>query len=309
MSGRIEKAADGRDRVNIRLVVEYDGSGFLGFQKQSRGRTVQGELERAVCALFREPVRVLGAGRTDAGVHARGQVVNFHGAIKPRPERLPAALNAFLPHDIVVMKCEEVAEDFNARRSAVAREYRYFIHRGEFPWPFNRRYAHHYPGYLNEQAMEEALARIRGVHDFAAFARCEEGKTGVREVLEAEMRREEETLQIRVKANAFVWMMMRMLCGSLLEVGRGKWTAEHFAEVLDGRDNSASGPALPPRGSQLVFGHRLAIESLPLPLLALGLHWPTERRSSVLLPSPPSDPLSISDLWQQRLNSTGWWTI
>ncbi|MDD3718689.1 MAG: tRNA pseudouridine(38-40) synthase TruA [Actinomycetota bacterium] len=234
--------------ANYRLVLAYDGTDYRGWQRQPDLPTVQGALEEALAEVASLESPLYAAGRTDAGVHARGQVVNFHGAIKPRPERLPAALNAFLPHDIVVMKCEEVAEDFNARRSAVAREYRYFIHRGEFPWPFNRRYAHHYPGYLNEQAMEEALARIRGVHDFAAFARCEEGKTGVREVLEAEMRREEETLQIRVKANAFVWMMMRMLCGSLLEVGRGKWTAEHFAEVLDGRDNSASGPALPPRG-------------------------------------------------------------
>lgn len=234
--------------ANYKLVLAYDGTEYHGWQRQPDLPTVQGALEEALARVASLESPLYAAGRTDAGVHARGQVVNFHGVIRPRPERLPAALNAFLPNDMVVMRCEEVAEGFNARRSALAREYRYFIHRGAFPSPFNRRFAHHYPGYLNERAMGEALAMIRGVHDFASFSRSEEGKSSVREAYEAETLRHGDMLTIRVKANAFVWMMMRMLCGSLLEVGRGKWSVEHFRRVLEGGDNAASGPALPPRG-------------------------------------------------------------
>jgi tRNA pseudouridine38-40 synthase len=175
-------------------------------------------------------------------------VVNFHGSIKPAPDGLSAALNAFLPHDVVVQGCEVVEEGFNARRSATAREYRYFIHRGEYPSPFSRRYTLHYPDRLDTAAMEEALRTIEGEHDFAAFCRHEEGSSSVREIYETELQQRGETLSIRVKANAFVWMMMRMLCGSLLEVGRGKWSVGRFGEVLEAGDNAASGPALPPRG-------------------------------------------------------------
>lgn len=234
--------------ANYKLILAYDGTDYNGWQRQPGLPTLQGALEEALAKVASLESPLYAAGRTDAGVHARGQVVNFHGSIRPSPAGLPAALNAFLPHDIVVMGCEEAAEGFNARRSALAREYRYYIHRGAYPSPFQRRYALHYPGDLDEEAMAEALYSIIGLHDFAAFSRLEEGKSGVREVHEAELLPQGDILAIRVKANAFVWMMMRMLCGSLLEVGRGKWPVERFAEVLAGGDNSASGPALPPRG-------------------------------------------------------------
>jgi tRNA pseudouridine38-40 synthase len=233
---------------NYKLMLQYDGTEYAGWQKQPDQPTVQGTLEMALArvASLESPLYV--AGRTDAGVHARGQVVNFHGSIKPATASMPDALNAFLPRDIVVRGCEEVEESFNARRSALAREYRYYIHRGGHPSPFNRRYALHYPDELDTAAMGEALRAVEGEHDFAAFSRREEGRESVREVYEAELMPSGETMAIRVKANAFVWMMMRMLCGSLLEVGRGRWSVGHFREVLAGGDNCESGPALPPRG-------------------------------------------------------------
>jgi tRNA pseudouridine38-40 synthase len=234
--------------TNYKLLVQYDGTDYNGWQKQPGLPTVQGALEEALARVASLESPLYAAGRTDAGVHARGQVVNFHGSIKPSPENLPAALNTFLPHDVVVQSCEEAPEGFNARRSAVAREYYYYIHRGVYPSPFNRRYTLHYPDDLNEGAMAEALNMIAGEHDFAAFCRREEDKSSVREVHEAELIKRGEMLCISVKANAFVWMMMRMLCGSLLEVGRGKWSVESFTQVLDSKDNSRSGPVLPPRG-------------------------------------------------------------
>ncbi len=234
--------------ANYKLTLQYDGTDYSGWQRQPGYPTLQGALEEALAKVASLESPLYAAGRTDAGVHARGQVVNFHGAIKPAPQNLPNALNSFLPHDIVVQGCEVVPEDFNARRSALAREYCYYIYRGKYPSPFHRRYTLHCPDLLDTEAVEAALRAIAGEHDFAAFARSEEGRSSVREVYEAEVRLSGDILGIRVKANAFVWMMMRMLCGSLLEVGRGKWSVERFREVLGGGDNSASGPALPPRG-------------------------------------------------------------
>jgi tRNA pseudouridine38-40 synthase len=233
---------------NYMLVLEYDGTEYHGWQKQPDFPTVQGTLEEALArlAVVRSPLYA--AGRTDAGVHARGQVVSFQAELKAPPERLPAALNSFLPPDIVVRGCEEVEEAFNARKSALAREYTYYVYTGVCPSPFKRRYTYHYKVDLDEDLMREALVQIKGVHDFAAFCRKEEGRSTVREVFEVELIRSGDVAAFRVRANAFVWMMMRMLCGSLLEVGRGKWSPQRLVEVLESGDNSLSGPTLPPLG-------------------------------------------------------------
>jgi tRNA pseudouridine38-40 synthase len=233
---------------NYKLVLEYDGTDYNGWQKQPDLPTVQGALEEALARLAEVSSPLYAAGRTDAGVHAKGQVVSFHAELKAPPERLPAALNSFLPSDIVVKGCEKVDEAFNARKSALAREYIYYIYTGRYPSPFNRRFTYHYHAELEEDRMREALGQITGVHDFAAFCRREERKSSVREVHEVKLTRSDDVIAVRVRANAFVWMMMRMLCGSLLEVGRGKWSPQRFAEVLDSGDNSLSGPALPPLG-------------------------------------------------------------
>lgn len=233
---------------NYKLVLEYDGTEYNGWQKQPDLPTVQGAVEEALARMAAVESPLYAAGRTDAGVHARGQVVNIQGILKAPPERFPAAVNSFLPKDIVIKDCEEVEDGFNARKSAIAREYAYYIYTGAYPSPFNRRFTHHYHGELNEDNMGRALELVTGVHDFTAFCRREEGKSSVREVYEVELLRMDDILDVRVRANAFVWMMMRMLCGSLLEVGRGKWPVERFQEVLEGGDNSRSGPALPPQG-------------------------------------------------------------
>ena len=234
--------------INYKLILEYDGTDYHGLQRQPDLPTIQGVLEKALEQVASVESPLYAAGRTDAGVHARGQVVNFFGSLKAPPEKFPAAVNAFLPPDIVVRCCEEAGEDFNARRSAVAREYIYYIHLGDFPSPFHRRFTYHYGGDLDQKRMSQATWVIAGVNDFAAFCRREEGKSTVREVYEAEVFRWGEILGVRVKANAFAWMMMRMLCGSLLEVGRGKWSVDFFQQVLESADNSLSGPALPPQG-------------------------------------------------------------
>lgn len=233
---------------NYRLVLEYDGTEYSGFQRQPGLPTVQGALEKAISdvAIPRGPLYA--AGRTDAGVHARGQVVSFQGSLKAPVSRLPYALNSILPKDISVKEAEEVPEDFDARRSARSREYIYNLYLGEFPSPLKNRYAFHHKGALDLDAMGEALDCVVGVHDFASFCRREKGKSTVREVYQVELLEWADLVGIRVRANAFVWMMMRMLSGSLLKVGEGKWSVEYFREVLSRSDNSLSGPCIPPRG-------------------------------------------------------------
>ncbi len=233
---------------NFKLLLEYDGTAYRGFQKQPGLPTIQGALEEALQRVASLESPLYAAGRTDAGVHARGQVVSFHGSIKPPLERFAYAASALLPPDIVVRSCEEVGEDFHARRSAKARAYVYYLHLGDRPSPFTRRFSHYCRGALDAGAVQEALQLIIGVHDFTSFCRREEGPQPLREVFEARMLTGSEMAGIMVKANAFAWMMMRMLCGSLLQVGMGRWPVDRFREVLEAADNSLAAPSLPPRG-------------------------------------------------------------
>ncbi len=230
------------------MTLAYDGTEYKGFQVQPGLPTVQGALEEALGRVARLSSPLYAAGRTDAGVHAKGQVVSFHASLRVEAARLTRALNALLPDDIAVISCREVDEGFHARRDAAARAYSYYFHTGDSPCPFRRRYTLHVDGQLDEKGMEEALRAALGVHDFTSFCRREEGRSATREVYEVEVSRRGDLLRVRVKANAFAWMMMRMLCGSLLEVGKGRWSPQRFREVLAARDNSLSGPALPPRG-------------------------------------------------------------
>lgn len=250
MSGRIEKAADGRDRVNIRLVVEYDGSGFLGFQKQSRGRTVQGELERAASALFREPVRVLGSGRTDAGVHARGQVVNFHAPGAVPVKSIRSALNQMLPADVVVRDAAPVGPEFHARYSAEERVYEYTILNRGLPSALESRFVWHVPDRLDIQAMCGAAEALSGEHDFSAFGTAEEGRSPVRRVSRLEVSARKPYVKIECAANAFLRHMARGLAGAIVDVGRGAAAIETLRGALNGER-----PALtiaPPGGLCLV---------------------------------------------------------
>ncbi len=241
---------------NHKLTLEYDGGRFHGFQAQPGLPTVQGELERALRPLADLKSPVYAAGRTDAGVHARGQVISFHAETKPPTERLPAALNSLLPADISVLRAEEVPDGFHARRDARSREYRYFIINRPSRPSMGRGFLLHYPHPLDLERIEEALEVIVGVHDFRSFCREEAGKTCVREVLEAQLERlPHDIIAIRVKANAFAYMMMRMLCSALLEVGRGRWTPKTLEEVLEEGDNSLCPPTLPPCGLVLEKVH------------------------------------------------------
>jgi tRNA pseudouridine38-40 synthase len=237
---------DGGSKVAI--VVEYDGTRYCGFQTQARGQTIQAELERALGAVTQEERRVVGAGRTDAGVHARGQVAHFKTNWRHSWAELRRALNALLPDDIVVHQLLPVAPEFHARYSARSRWYRYSVFNRPLRSPFAARFAYHLATALDVEAMNAAAECLLGQHDFAAFGQSPNGGHTVREICMARWRREEDRVFFDVEANAFLRHMVRSLVGTLLWVGTGKIGPAEFAGILVGKERSAAGVTAPPQG-------------------------------------------------------------
>ncbi|MBL8794442.1 MAG: tRNA pseudouridine(38-40) synthase TruA [Planctomycetia bacterium] len=235
---------------NIKLTVSYDGTDFNGWQMQPGFRTVQATLEEALQPLTgAERVRVNASGRTDTGVHAVGQVVNFRTAALHTPEVFLRATNARLPDDIVIRDAAEVPEDFDANRDAKRKLYRYVIHDGPTPDPFQRRYAHHCRYALDAAAMHCAALALRGTHDFHSFeTEWPNRQTSVRTVTHIAVNRCGAYLWLDVEADGFLYNMVRAIAGTLINVGRGYWPAEHVAGILRAEDRNQAGPTAPPHG-------------------------------------------------------------
>ena len=231
-------------------VIEYDGSEFEGFQVQKRGRTVQGEFERALKQITGEKIRVTGAGRTDTGVHALGQGVHFDTEWHRPIEILQRALNAVLPTDIAIRNIARVPDDFSARYSAASRTYRYTILNQAIRSPLEERYALLMQEPLNEYAMNDAAKCLIGVHDFAAFGTPPKGDITTREMHRAQVARNGARITIELEANAFLYRMVRRIVGTLIGVGKGALSVDEFREVI-ARKRKA-GPAVPPHGLCLI---------------------------------------------------------
>jgi len=214
---------------NLKLLLEYDGTQFHGFQRQARLRTVQGVLEERFSHLLGEPIHLIGAGRTDAGVHAVGQVVNFH-TTRPVPAAgLVEILNRRLPEDVKVQGCEEVAESFHARRSACSRTYQYTIIERQVPSPLLGRFALILRERLKVSRMAEAARGLIGTHDFRAFqAAGSETKTTQRTLFRLACVRQRDRVTIIAEADSFLYQMVRLIVNSLLRVSRGQTTAEEL---------------------------------------------------------------------------------
>jgi tRNA pseudouridine38-40 synthase len=235
---------------NIKLIVAYDGTCYAGWQAQKNGRGIQTALERAIRALTGEPVRVIGSGRTDAGVHARGQAASFRTASLIPTGKLPLALNAHLPQDIGVLAAAEMPADFHARKSATGKVYRYTIYNSRSRPVLERRYAAHVAYRLDLEAMRSAAACLLGRHDFAAFATEQSRRAGhcVRTLRRLEIGQEEPRVLIEVEGDGFLYNMVRAIAGSLIEVGRGKYPPSWMREVLESRDRKRAGPTAPAKG-------------------------------------------------------------
>jgi tRNA pseudouridine38-40 synthase len=245
----------------VRLVVEYDGTGYCGWQRQAgsaaEGRpAVQTTVEAAVQEIAGVPSAVVGAGRTDAGVHACGQVAAFATTSQIPAERFPAALNAHLPADIRVLEARDVPEGFHARFDAVARAYRYDILNRPAPSALLRNRAYHVPEPLDIQAMRQALREFVGAHDFAAFQGAgSDPRTTVCTVLDAAWDRLGDRVRLTITADHFLRHMVRILVGTLVRVGVGRLPPGAPAEFLADSDNQRTGPTAPPHGLYLVRVH------------------------------------------------------
>ncbi len=237
-----------------RAVVAYDGTGYHGFQVQANSRpTIQGELEAAIRAVSgQENIRVIAAGRTDAGVHATGQVIAFDLAWRHSPMDLARALNARLPLDIAVKSLEEASPDFHPRYDARSRVYRYRIYNAPVRDPLQVRISWHVKPALDVEAMQEAARALIGTHDFATFGQAPDGGSTVRTVYRAEWKASGARLAFTIEANAFLYKMVRSIVGTLKEVGMRAMTPAEFAEVLRAADRSLAGATAPPHGLFLV---------------------------------------------------------
>ncbi len=239
--------------MNIKVVLEYDGTNFAGWQQQAKGRTVEAEMRRALRSITGRDVVVYAAGRTDAGAHAEGQVANFHTDGRISPPRLMAALNARLPEDVAVLSAEIVDDGFHARYSARWRRYRYrYLDRTARP-ALERSRCWHVRERLDVDAMSSAAKALPGKHDWTSFCSASEPPDArVREMRSAGVRRRGEFVELELVAEGFLRGMVRSIAGALAEVGRGKQPPEWVGEVLRARDRRKAAKTAPAGGLTLM---------------------------------------------------------
>ncbi len=237
--------------INTLIRISYDGTNYSGFQIQENAPTVQAELERALGVIYKESIRIIGAGRTDAGVHAIGQAASFMAPFRIDTENLPQAINGLLPADIVVTGAEEVSEDFHARFSAERKAYSYTLDRARYPRVMKRLYSLHLPGHLDLAGMRKAAGLLTGTHDFEAFQASGSAVTDTKRTLfrvDLIEKADEQELCLYFEGSGFLYRMVRLMTGTLIRVGKGKLEAEQVEAALLGINPSAVGPTVPAHG-------------------------------------------------------------
>ena len=236
----------------IRLDIEYDGTDFVGWQIQAQGRTVQGELSAALGRFLQEEVVPVGAGRTDAGVHARGQVAHFDTHSTHDPERVVRALNSLLPADMAITAAGDVPASFHARYSALGKRYRYRISTAKAP--LQRRHAWILYRELDLDAMRDAGRLLRGEHGFEAFCNHDPVPASFQcDIVDCHWDFAGTDYTLEIEANRFLRHMVRIIVGTLVEVGRGRLSVADMRELLSGKDRSAAGPTVPACGLCLLY--------------------------------------------------------
>ena len=234
---------------NIKLTIEYDGKDFNGWQKQPDKLNIQGEIERAIEIITGEKVNVIGSGRTDAGVNALNQVANFKIENEIPIEKIPYAINSQLKKSIRVKRAEVVDDRFNSRYNAKNKTYVYTINNSEQGSAIYRNMQYHYPIKLDENKMNEAAKYFIGEHDFKAFkASGTSSKSSVRIIYDAKVVRENELIKIILTGNGFLYNMVRIIAGTLVEVGEGKILPSDVKDIIESKERSKAGKTLPPTG-------------------------------------------------------------
>ena len=238
---------------NIKLTIEYDGKEFNGWQKQPNKLNIQGNIEKVLSDITKEDIEIIGSGRTDAGVHALGQVANFKTNSTIPIEKFAIAINSRLKKSIVIKKAEEVPERFHSRYNCKKKTYRYVINNSETGSAIYRNLEYNIKQPLNLEKMQDASRYFVGEHDFSAFkASGTSSKSSVRTIYSAKVTKEGERIFIELTGNGFLYNMVRIIAGTLVEVGLGKIKPEEITEIIDSKDRQKAGKTLPPYGLYLV---------------------------------------------------------
>ncbi len=234
---------------NIKLQIEYDGANYSGWQTQKNDKTVQETISHAIAQALQEKITIYGAGRTDAGVHALGQVAHFKTGSSIPAERLVHAINYYLPHDIVVKSAVDVSESFHAQYCTKSKVYQYTVLNDWTRSAINRNFCYVYGYALDMEKMADAAKMLIGAHDFTSFTtKAIEEKNRVRTVLRLEIRKEGKYLYFTIEADGFLYNMVRTIVGTLLEVGRGKIAGDTIKDILNKKNRIFAGPTAPARG-------------------------------------------------------------
>ena len=238
---------------NIKLVVEYDGKSFNGWQSQPNKLNIQGEIEKAIFEITGEEVNLTASGRTDAGVHSFGQVANFKLKKDFPVEKIAKAINSKLKKSIVIKSAEEVDERFHSRYSVKSKTYRYVINNSDNGSAIYRDLEYHFPYKLDVKAMQKAVKLFEGEHDFKGFkASGTSSKSSIRTIYEGKVYSEGERVYIELTGNGFLYNMVRIISGTLLDVGLGKIKPEDIPSIIEAKDRKLAGKTLPARGLYLV---------------------------------------------------------
>ena len=233
----------------VKLTVAYDGTAYSGWQLQPHARTIEGELNRCLCELLSEEIQVIGASRTDSGVHALCNVAVFDTETRIPAEKISYALNQRLPEDIRIQHSCEVSADFHPRRCDSRKTYEYRILNAAFPVPTRRLYAHFTYAPLDVERMREAAAVLVGEHDFKSFCSAASAvESTVRKILDIRIGKDGDEITIQICGTGFLYNMVRIIAGTLMEVGRGVYPPERVGEILELRDRTAAGPTAPACG-------------------------------------------------------------
>ena len=237
--------------TNYKLVLAYDGSKYNGFQRQSKHpeKTIQGKLENVLSKLFNEEIQIIGSGRTDAGVHSKGQVCNFHTHHSIELDEILLYLRTYLPQDIAILNLGIASERFHSRYNVVAKRYSYTIDTGFFPDPFSLKFAYHVPESLDINTMKEAATLLLGEHDFNAFTSLKsKNKSTIRHIKSIHIEQEDSKLTLTYEGNGFLQHMVRILTGTLIEVGLGQRKVSSITDLLEGKLRSEAGFKAPAHG-------------------------------------------------------------
>ncbi len=234
---------------NIKLIIEYDGTNYAGWQRQNNAVAIQQKVEEAIKCVTGSFSEVIGSSRTDSGVHARGFVCNFYTESKIPSLSFKRALNNFLPEDIVIINSEDVENEFHSRYHSTGKKYVYTIVTGTERSAIGRNYVYYFYRKLDIQKMQDGARYFLGTHDFSAFKKTGSSvKTSVRTIKDLQIKQKEKTIEFSIVGDGFLYNMVRIIVGTLLEVGVGRFTPEYIVQIIDSKDRSKAGKPVPARG-------------------------------------------------------------